>query len=180
MLIDFAAAFPSLSRRFMLAVLRTMRLPTALVCLIEELYRGLDTSIVLGGTEICRIRLDSGIKQGCPLSGSLFALCLDPLVRCYMANIAFRSSRLCAFADDLGIAVMRCRSHLLAMLQVLRRWGAASGLFVNAAKTQLVVTGEEDEARTFVGGLEFFSTVQVCRSATYLWVHLGPDGHRHQ
>lgn len=86
LLVDFAAAFPSLSRKFMFAVLWAMRLPTGLLHLIEELYRDLDTGVLLNGAEVCRIKLASGIKQGCPLSGTLFALCLDPLIRLYGTN----------------------------------------------------------------------------------------------
>lgn len=175
LLIDFAAAFPSLSRSFMFAVLRAMRLLGALICLTEELYRDLDTAIVLGGADICRIDLASGIQQGCPLFGSLFAVCLDPPLRCYMAKITFRSSGLCAFADDLGAALMQYRTQLPAIIWLLRRWGAASGLYVNAAKMQLVVVGAESAARAFVASLPNFSDIQVFRKAKYLGVHLGPD-----
>lgn len=129
---------------------------------------------------MCRLRLGSGIKQGCPLSGTLFALCLDPLIRCYMCRITFASSRLCAFADDIGVAMMRIVSHVLPILALLRRWGAACGLRVNSTKTQLVTVGDVEQARRVVAAIDAFADIQVCRAAKYLGVFLGPDAPQEQ
>lgn len=61
LLVDFLAAFPSLSRKFMFSVLEAMRLPVQLLNLIRELYRDLDTGVKVGGEEVCRLRSGSGI-----------------------------------------------------------------------------------------------------------------------
>lgn len=138
---DFAAAFPSLSRKFIFVVLRAMRLPHGLLHLIEKLYRDLGAGVLLNGAEACRIKPASGIKQGCPLSGALLALCLDPFICCYMTRITFISSRLCAFADDIGVALVNNKRQLPQALELLRRWGLASGFQVNGEKAQLVTAG---------------------------------------
>lgn len=90
LLLGFAAAFPGLSRMFVFAVLRKMNIPHTLYALVAALYDDLHTDVLIGGVRVASRRLASGIKQGCPISGSIFALCLDPLVRCYMAERTFR------------------------------------------------------------------------------------------
>ena len=49
---------------------------------------------------ICR-----GIKQGCPLSGTLWALLVDLAVRFLCCSIQYKSSCLAAYADDLGFVL---------------------------------------------------------------------------
>lgn len=53
--VECATAFPSLSRRFVLAVLESMRLLVRLIRLVRELDRDLGTGVVLNGEEVCRI-----------------------------------------------------------------------------------------------------------------------------
>lgn len=79
-LLDFAQAFPSLSHRWMLRVLRTMGINEALLATIEALYDDLITYVFHNGRKLHPLPIRAGIKQGCPLSGSLFAvLCAGAL-----------------------------------------------------------------------------------------------------
>lgn len=71
--------------------------------------------------------------------------------------------------------MMNIKRQLPQMIAILRRWGAASGLWVNGSKTQLVTVGREAAARQIVQRLEHSSDIQVIRSAKYLGVCLGPD-----
>lgn len=47
-----------------------------------------------------------GVKQRCPLSGSLFALCVDSLLR-RISSVPTRRRRVDAYADDLAVIVRR-------------------------------------------------------------------------
>eukprot|EP00959_Pyramimonas_sp_CCMP1952_P374523 7843385-Pyramimonas_sp.AAC.1 len=58
------------------------------------------------------IHLCRGVKQGCPLSGLLFSLCVDPVVR-RLQRVSFQGAvTFNVFADDLAATA----SDLVAVL----------------------------------------------------------------
>lgn len=65
----------------MLFVLRRMAMARRLVNLIEELNSENSTTFEVMGCPVATVPVQRGIRQGCPMSGSLFALSLDPLAR---------------------------------------------------------------------------------------------------
>ena len=71
---DIAAAFPSLSHKFLFVMLQYIGCPAGLVAALRSFYTGV-TGISMAGTFLFKIL--SGVLQGCPLSGSLFALSFD-------------------------------------------------------------------------------------------------------
>ena len=60
------------------------------------LYRGDESD-----KPLCRI--ESGIIQGCPLSGSIFAMAVDPFLRLLQKTLPSSTNR--AFADDIATIV---------------------------------------------------------------------------
>eukprot|EP00959_Pyramimonas_sp_CCMP1952_P013274 280092-Pyramimonas_sp.AAC.1 len=79
---DFRAAFPSLSRRWLELVLVHYGVPLGVCWAIGALYTAPIAFARFGDmphTPMCE--LGSGVLQGCPLSGSLWALAMDPLLR---------------------------------------------------------------------------------------------------
>eukprot|EP00959_Pyramimonas_sp_CCMP1952_P151237 3164621-Pyramimonas_sp.AAC.1 len=101
-LLDFVAAFPSLAHAWVLPVLQPMLIPECVVDAVKQLYRDIYTSIRLGGGTIRGYCITRGIKQGCPLSGVLFALAADPIFRC-MYSAMTPLARPLALADDIDI-----------------------------------------------------------------------------
>lgn len=106
--LDFANAFLTLSRRWLRLVLERAR-----VCCV---------------------------KQGCPLSGSLFALCVDSFLR-WVASAPSRRRRVFAYADDLAVILRRLFHELPAWLLLLRRRGIVTGLFLRLNKSVIVWLG---------------------------------------
>lgn len=105
MLFDFEAAFPSLGHGWVFLLLRAMRLAPRFCDLVETMYLDLTATFVVGGHAVASIRLRSGIRQGCPLSGTLFAVALDLAIRYFLAQATFSSARIFAFADDLAVVL---------------------------------------------------------------------------
>eukprot|EP00959_Pyramimonas_sp_CCMP1952_P319225 6679588-Pyramimonas_sp.AAC.1 len=61
--------------------------------------------------------VERGVKQGCPLSGVIFCICFDPIIR-RLQQLAFKIPlSLNAFADDLCVT----SSDLVAILPELLR-----------------------------------------------------------
>ena len=93
---DFAAAFPSVSHDWLFRVLKHMRIPDGLMNVIRAIYH---CNLAWGSIRGCLSPLFvamSGILQGCPLSGLLFAWIMNPFLEAMKAMI-----------DDKGLAMTR-------------------------------------------------------------------------
>eukprot|EP00959_Pyramimonas_sp_CCMP1952_P340023 7121220-Pyramimonas_sp.AAC.1 len=73
-LFDFKNAFPSVWHSWIFFVLHRMGLPFRLTGAIAALYEDVWTHITLGDFGRFGYEALRGMKQGCPLSGVLFAL----------------------------------------------------------------------------------------------------------
>lgn len=94
-----------------------MLIPEDLLRVISALRDNFTIAILLCGQEVATFSVTSGIKQGCPLSGTLFALALDPLVRrCLPRSVL---DGLTVFADDMALAVACLRKQLAEILSLL-------------------------------------------------------------
>mgnify|MGYP002176889572 CR=1 FL=1 len=82
----------------------------------------------------------SGVLQGCPLSGSLFVMAIDPLL--HMFRIKLEDSALgmvCACADDIGIA-LKVAEALPFLFETFEKFRSASGLTLKPSKSFIVLT----------------------------------------
>lgn len=115
---------------------------------------------------------NGGMKQGCPLSCTAFVLCLDPPFRRHMFQVTYASSRLCAFVDDVGIALLNLRDELLA------EWEAASALCLNTRRW--VTVWNRRTAEAMVRSWPLHCDMKVMRSAKELRVRLVPGASTNQ
>lgn len=177
LLLDFAQAFPSLVHGWLFRVLVRMRLPGRLVNLVRAMYGQNSTVFEVSGSPVAEVSVASGIRQGCPLSGSLFALALDPLLRRLMAHHMLASACLFAYADDLAAVLWRIRDELPHLLETLRRWSKVSGLALKAPKCVLLPLwdGDIDGLRTYLDDEAGLQGARVARAARYLGVTVGAD-----
>ena len=79
--VDQKAAFPSAAHNYLFWVLEKMRLPRPLLAALWLLYQRCFGVIRFAGAAELTIAIRRGIKQGCPLSGTMWALLFDPVVR---------------------------------------------------------------------------------------------------
>ena len=96
---DVTTAFPALAHAWIFFVLETMGVPRVILNTIRKLYTHCIAYLMFGGCLVGNIPICSGIKQGCSLSESIFALAIDPLIRSILAASVLRSTRITAFAD---------------------------------------------------------------------------------
>eukprot|EP00959_Pyramimonas_sp_CCMP1952_P352036 7375827-Pyramimonas_sp.AAC.1 len=78
---DFRVVFPSMSQQWLRAVLRRFGLPQGHLNALEALPEGSVGYFNVGSQRVRLFGTSRGVPHGCPLSGTLWALGMDPLVR---------------------------------------------------------------------------------------------------
>lgn len=78
---------------------------------------------VLNGTVVATVQLQRGVKQGCPLSGTLFALAVDPLLRRLVEGGGPLKHKVFAYADDLAIVLRTLLEGLSRLLPISTEHG---------------------------------------------------------
>lgn len=79
-LFDFRAAFSSIDHSFMWDALAACGLPAAYISALKMIYINKKHTMRIGGVELDSVQVRSGVRQGCPLSPLLFAMCADVLL----------------------------------------------------------------------------------------------------
>ena len=74
---DFFSAFPSVDHDFLWQVMTAAGLPKELIRAVKKLYKFNCHLIKLAGKTYKGPTVLAGVKQGCPLSMVLFALCIE-------------------------------------------------------------------------------------------------------
>ena len=78
------------------------------------MYKNVNAYMAVGGAFEFLFQVLNGVLQGCPLSGSMFVLAIDPLLFQFSKYIhAPKLGRVCACADDVGAALRELNSLLI-------------------------------------------------------------------
>ena len=102
--LDFAAAFPSLARSWIYLVLKAMQLPQNVIRAVLAMYSD-NFHIYKSGSRIYfAMAGESGVKQGCPASATIFAWCSHPILM-YLRSCLRPSTYIKAYADDIALAL---------------------------------------------------------------------------
>ena len=138
LLFDIRAAFPSLAHQWLFVVLRRMRVPIFMINCIKELYRDGIAEVVLMGQRWGRFPIRSGIRQGCPASGTLFALAADPCIRFIIHKLTPERGVLTAYADDVAAAVRELFEAIAVLDQAFEVIGRCSALELHPGKVVVI------------------------------------------
>ena len=79
--IDYAQAYDSVHRNSLWNVLRSFRVPEKLIRVIKACYRSTKGKVRVGGMFTETFDVETGLKQGCPLSCALFNMVLEWILR---------------------------------------------------------------------------------------------------
>lgn len=136
--IDFKAAFDFVDRKKLFKMMRTLNIPEYLIKAIEEIYR--HTPYTIGNTTFYT---EMGLKQGCPLSPTLFAIYVSDLDRTLKnwqsGGVVIGCTKIfsLAYADDMALLADR-PSEMKEMLGTLYRYTKRKGLIINAEKCKII------------------------------------------
>jgi hypothetical protein len=182
-LLDIAQAFPSLLHAWIMCVFRARGFPAGFCNLLLALYH----------LNVCYIKLPSGyeylyliftgVLQGCPLSGLVFAVSIDPIVSS-SARVDHQTGSLSRWcADDLA-SVLPCPDALTKLHRVFVTFSPLTGLHLNPKKFVIVLL-----ARDFTAEVEYIQSwldkhlpewaqARISDAGKYLGIWLGPTAGR--
>jgi hypothetical protein len=137
--LDQAAAFPTLSRRFLFWVLRLMKVPRNFRKLIKRLLAPSHGTISIKGCSLLRILMSGGVKQGCPAAMVLFTLAFDPIIRWICSVLSPFDCFVGAYCDDIGIVTNNLISTWTLLSKLFKLVTKFASLQLNLDKTQIMI-----------------------------------------
>jgi hypothetical protein len=101
------------------------------------MYKNATASMQINGTLVGNIPIQSVIRQGCPLSMALYALCIHPLLRTLENKLTGVSigeggqrNSVIAYADDVTVLITN-REDIDKVHQAIRTYEEATGARLN-------------------------------------------------
>ena len=161
--VDFEKAFDSVHRESLWNIMMSYGIPSKMVRVIADIYKGFECAVIDGSETSDWFKIKSRVKQGCVMSGFLFLLALDWIMRKTTADkrrgIRWNFTTVLEdldFADDIALLSSRF-NDLHEKTRRLTEKAARVGLQLNARKCKtprteyasnresIVVNGEEVE-----------------------------------
>jgi len=78
---DFEKAFDSAHRESLWSIMRSYGIPCNMVRVIADIYEGFEQAVIDRSKTSDWFKIKSGVKQGCMMSGFLFLLALDWIMK---------------------------------------------------------------------------------------------------
>ncbi|GBN17597.1 Retrovirus-related Pol polyprotein from type-2 retrotransposable element R2DM, partial [Araneus ventricosus] len=130
--VDVSNAFGALPHSAIFDALHNAKVGQGFVELVRDIYCGSTTQVLTNGTRTEEIPILSGVKQGCPLSGILFNIAIDPTIRRLQGEAT--EHRVLAFADDVAI-IAQSPAELQQQLNLISEDFERISLTLNPAKS---------------------------------------------
>ena len=175
MALDFSKAFDSVDRKKLVETMISYKINPLVINLIAKLYSGDETILTIGGKEV-RLKLNAGIRQGCPASALLFKIVTYEIMkRLEEVGVKFETTRYSLnsifYADD-SIVVARTVEEARRNLAVIKEASKVFGLEINERKSKVMIfrtrgRGGRDDEIPEAGTVE---GMEVVRSLKYLGI----------
>ena len=140
LLVDFAAAFPSVLQSWLLSVLRAVNALIGFINIFISMYSENNAYTRSQGGLVFLFKVFSGVLQGCPWSGALFNVGIDLLLWCFSSTIVQPGhGKVFACAEDIGAALNNLRG-LIPCAKLLNMFRKISGLTSKPSKCVMILT----------------------------------------
>lgn len=144
--LDVAAAFDSVSHEYIFCLIEKLGFGPNVLKWVRCLYTGAEARMEVNGYISRAFSVGKSVRQGCPLSMTLFLLVMRPLVErlalCLAASKGCDTSFCVSnYVDDLQVLLTHPK-QVGALQKELAQFAGASGLHVNATKSKALLLGE--------------------------------------
>lgn len=177
---DLTKAFDMVTHEAIAAALRGNGAPLAFVEYMKNIYRGQRTVIEGDCWTSEEIAPNRGVRQGDPLSPTLFILLIDGLISSLPTRIGYRMGNqvinCIAYADDITLIVETPES-LQELLDITQEYLEKCGLKINVTKSRtLAFQGQKKEKKQVIMANKTFTVLNrplQSAKATDEWKYLG-------
>jgi hypothetical protein len=150
-LLDFAKAYDTFDRGFLLECMAAMGVGQAFRTWVSTLLTGTHARVSMNGYVSDSREFQAGVRQGCPLAPLLYLFVGEALLRLLKANgvgLGVHGTHLIAtqFADDTQV-YLQSVAEVPQFLAVMDTMAAASGQHLNKDKTKLLLLGKQVRER---------------------------------
>jgi len=166
--LDQEKAFDRVDRAYMVKTLEAYNIPENVRSWVSLIYSNTPANININNQLSSPIHLKSGVRQGCPLSPSLFALTIEPMANAIRKNTSIQgipipngTAKIQMFADD-TIFYCSAPGDVPRIIETLELYSAASGAKPNLNKTEILPIGPER------GGYIDYSPIKTLRYDTHV------------
>jgi hypothetical protein len=138
--VDFSKAFDSVPRELLWARLRALEIPDDFIAAVQSYYESVQLRVKTEEGFSDPFESEVGVKQGCPLSPTLFGLFIDHFADFIQGHETSgdKLPRVLFYADDL-VLIGYTESELRHLLGLLEDFCSKVGMTVNRQKTEVVI-----------------------------------------
>ena len=164
--IDFKNAFDNIAHEYLFQTLQKYGISDPFIHGIRNMYEGASSNVQINGHSYGPIPIQCGVRQGCPMSMMLYALCLQPFLNFLnrkMAGIKIgnktSSTAVVAYADDVTIFVTHA-TELAIVEEAINILEKASGARISPQKSKIITTGGWNTTET-IRGIEYHQSATI-------------------
>jgi len=156
---DFQHAFDRIFHHYLFQILHRYGISEWFIERLHALYENATVSVQINGALAGPIPIQSAVRQGCPLSIILYALCLHPILRTLEDNLpgirlgrSTRSPPVVAYVDDVTVLVTQPGDFTI-IHEAVRCYDKATGAKFNSQKSKVlpIVGGKWSQPATELG-----------------------------
>ena len=132
-----------IDRDFLFLLLEAIGIDERTLNLIKIIYESTVAFLDIIGFLSLQIRMENGVRQGCPLSALLFDLGIEPLLLFISESQGVQSDsmfKVIAYADDLTCCIKK--ESFDALMTTLNSFSEVTNLTLNHDKTEILCHGE--------------------------------------
>ena len=169
--VDFLKAFDSIAHEAIFCLLEAINMPKGYINIIKALFIDAHCYTSFRDANPARIDFYSGVKQGCPLSPTLFILIIDVLLN-MLESVKGLEPKF--FADDGAIGCKNIIPHLSTIKNIFATFKKFTGLEMNVSKSAAIATGGRTSLRTALDKIGWQS-LPISGNERYLGTYMGHD-----
>ena len=177
--VDLKSAYDKVQWHLLWQLLQRLGVHGSMLGAIQSLYDGCLLSMRVGGAFGCSHTPFVGLRQGCPLSATLFGIFIDDLhhhlqTTCPEAGVRLQSLRLTdlVYADDICL-MATSPAHLQALVDALAAFCNTLHMEISVLKTKVMVVSASPSLASFTCNGQCIDEVQ---SFKYLGLHFHASG----